>query len=170
MTNQEGGDQNGIAQNGNSVLVAIDFSKDSEAALLWACRYALQIGADLTVLHVVHDSIETPGSYRRSEADVLRPMQDVASEMLNQFIEDFGKEHPETAGLGPLRTRLVNGIPETRIIEVAKELNCSMIVMGSRGLSGLPHLLIGSIAEHVVQRSPVTVTIVKHAKEEANAE
>jgi len=45
-----------------------------------------------------------------------------------------------------------------------------MIVMGSRGLSGLPHLLIGSIAEHVVQRSPVTVTIVKHAKEEANAE
>jgi len=167
MVGQSKGGQSDSFSDEGPVLVAVDFSKDSEAALLWACRYAIQIGAEIIVLHVVHDSAEIPGSYRRSEADALRPMQDIAAEMLNEFVESFRKSHPETQSLGPLKAKLVEGIPETRIIEAAKELNCPMIVMGSRGLSGLPHLLIGSIAEHVVQRSPITVTIVKHKDQES---
>lgn len=143
------------------VLVAVDFSPDSEAALLWACGYAAQVGADVVVLHVVHDPVEAPGSYRRSEADALRPMEEIAAEVLDQFIEKFGKAHPELQALVTLKTRLVSGLPATRIVEVADKIEARMIVVGSRGLTGLPHLLLGSKAERVAQLASRPVTIVK---------
>ncbi len=61
--------QKGASVGSGPVLVAVDFSKDSEAALIWACNYAGQVGAAVLVLHIVHDPIETPGSYRRSDQD-----------------------------------------------------------------------------------------------------
>lgn len=143
------------------ILVAVDFSEDAEAALVWACGYAGQVGAEVLVLHVVHDPIESPGSYQRSEADVLRPMEERAAEMLQQFVGRFAKAHPDLQAAGALKTRLVRGIPATRIVEVAEKIDASMVVMGSRGLTGLPHLLLGSKAERVAQLSPMPVTIVK---------
>ncbi len=146
-------------------MVAVDFSPDSEAALLWSCNYAAKVGAEVVVLHVVHDPIEAPGSYRRSEADVLRPMADVASEMLDQFIAKIGEAHPELK-LDAVATQLVLGIPENRILEVAETKGAAMIVMGSRGRTGLPHLLLGSCAERVTQRAAIPVTIVKAGAED----
>ena len=147
------------------ILVPVDFSPDSEAALLWACNYAAHVGADVVVLHVVHDPIEAPGSYRRSEADVMRPMEDVASEMMGQFIEKIGEAHTDLK-LDAVATQLVLGIPENRILEVAEKEGASMIVMGSRGRTGLPHLLLGSKAEHVAQRAAIPETIVKPGAED----
>lgn len=143
------------------VLVAVDFSEDSEGALLWACEFATQVGAEVVALHVIHDPIETPGSYRKSEGDVLRPTEDVATDRLNEFIAKVARSHPSLSAFGTLKTSLVQGIPETRILEVAKKVDARMIVIGSRGLTGLPHLLMGSKAERVAQLSPRPVTIVK---------
>ena len=55
----------------------------------------------------------------------------------------------------------MRGIPGSRILEAAESADASLIVMGSRGRTGLPHLLLGSKAERVVQLSPIPVTIVK---------
>ena len=44
------------------ILVATDFSEDSKAALLWACKLAECTGAPLILLHVVHDLASNPGS------------------------------------------------------------------------------------------------------------
>ena len=71
---------------GGAVLVAVDFSADSEAALVWACQYANLVGAHVLILHVVHDPGEAPGYYRRRDEDALRPMEDVAKEMLEEFL------------------------------------------------------------------------------------
>ena len=113
--------------------MAVDFSDDSKAALRWACGYAGQVGAEVVVLHVVHDPIEAPGSYHRSESDVLRPMEETAAEFLDEFIEKFGKAHPEVQGLVTLKTSLARGIPATRIVEVADKIDARMVVIGSRG-------------------------------------
>ena len=145
-------------------LVAIDFSPDSEAAVLWACDYAGCLGAGLVVLHVVHDPADAPGSYMKREADLLRPMEDVATEMLGRFLERLETAHPSLAVLKDAERVLVKGIPATRILEVAESKGACQIVMGSRGLTGLPHLLLGSKAERVVQMSPIPVTIVKAGK------
>ncbi len=143
------------------VLVAIDFSDDAEAALIWACKYAETTKAPIQALHVVHDPGESPGYYKRGEQDILRPLADVAMDMMAEFLERVAKENPSLKAVGAVEPLLVTGIPESRILEVAKANDARIIVMGSRGRTGLPHLLMGSKAERVVQLSSVPVTIVK---------
>lgn len=143
------------------VLVAVDFTADSKAALIWACDYASSVGAGVVVLHVVHDPGDAPGSYRKGEEDLLRPMEDVAVEMMDQFLEKVAKRRPDLEVLEGAEKVLVKGIPATRILEAAETTGARLIVMGSRGRTGLPHLLLGSKAERVVQMSPIPVTIVK---------
>jgi len=144
----------------------VDFSADSEAALVWACRYVSFTGAGLLVLHVVHDPGDAPGYYRRGEEDALRPMEDVAKEMLEEFLEQVQGDHSEVAAVRNLETKLVRGIPASRILEAAASVDAGLIVMGSRGRTGLPHLLLGSKAQRVAQLSPVPVTIVKSERSE----
>ncbi len=149
------------ASQSGPILVAVDFTADSEAAVIWACDYAAAAGADVTVLHVVHDPGEAPGAYRKNENDSLKPMEDVAARMMADFMAKAAKARPELAALKTAETRLVKGIPATRVLETAELIGARMIVMGSRGRTGLPHLLLGSKAERVVQMSPIPVTIVK---------
>ncbi len=149
------------ASHSGPILVAVDFTADSREALIWACDYAAAVGADVTVLHVVHDPAEAPGSYRKRENDSLKPMEDVATQMMSDLIASIAKSRPDLAALKTAETRLVKGIPATRVLETAEQIDARMIVMGSRGRTGLPHLLLGSKAERVVQMSPIPVTIVK---------
>lgn len=150
-----------VSSKDRPVLAAIDFSPDAEAALIWACRHAERTKAPIQALHVVHDPGESPGYYKRGEQDVLRPPSDVAADMMSEFIKRIAQENPRLKRAADVEPILVTGIPETRILEIAKANNARIIVMGSRGRTGLPHLLMGSKAERVVQRSPIPVTIVK---------
>ncbi|SMF11440.1 Nucleotide-binding universal stress protein, UspA family [Tistlia consotensis] len=143
------------------ILCAVDFSPDSEAALLWACRQAELTGARPVLLHVVHDPASSPGFYRTLEGDWLRPMVTVAEEMMADFLAKMRGEHPETPALATIETRLVPGLPPGRIVETAAELGAELVVVGSRGRTGLSHILLGSVAERVVQTAPMPVTVVK---------
>ena len=161
MTNEMTEARQGTTAHDGPVLVAVDFTPDSEAALVWACDYAGRLGVPVTVLHVVHDPGEAPGAYRTSEPDRLCPMEDVAAAMMEDFLAKVREKHPELTALQDTEADLVKGIPATRILESAELRNARLIVMGSRGRTGLPHLLLGSKAERVAQLSPIPVTIVK---------
>ena len=95
------------------------------------------------------------------EAAVLeRPRTAIAREnRASDFLARMGDRHPRL--LGEVDHRLVIGLPITRILEVASEIDAQMIVMGSRGRNGLARRLLGSKAERVVRLSPIPVTIVK---------
>lgn len=153
-----------VAQNPDEprpVLVATDFSADSAAALLWAAQHVQLSGAPLLVLHVVHDPAEAAGFYRRDEKDAERTMSEVANEMMNAFLKKMRNENPGITPIEHAKPELVVGLPPTRIIEVAEREGAQLIVIGSRGLSGLSGILIGSVAERVAQLAPVPVVIVK---------
>jgi nucleotide-binding universal stress UspA family protein len=60
-----------------------------------------------------------------------------------------------------MTARLVAGLPPGRIVEVAAEIGAELVVLGSRGRTGLAHVLLGSVAERVVQTAPMPVTVVK---------
>ena len=143
------------------VLAAVDFSPDSEAALLWGCDYAHLTGAGLVVLHVVHDPAGAPGFYHKSEADWARPMSELAGRMFDEFLQTMRQKHDTIAHCSSLETRLVTGLPASRIVEVAGEVNARHIVVGSCGRTGLAHILLGSVAERVVQMADQPVTVVK---------
>lgn len=146
------------------VLVPVDFSPSSAAALVWAARLSRCLDDPLVVLHVAHDPESAPGYYLRSKRKKhLRRIEEAAAEMMEEFLDQVAKDNPGSEHLQNLEAMLVHGLPVTRILEVAKKLGASMIVMGSQGRTGLPHLLLGSKAERVAQLSPVPVTIVKEA-------
>ncbi len=147
------------------VLVAVDFSPCSQAALVWAADHARYSRAPLIVLHVVHDPGSAPGSYADTPASgepaSVRLHEEVAAELLEEFLRQAAVERPDLLDVATLRTRVVVGLPASRIVEVAEEEGAQLIVVGSRGRTGLSHILLGSKAQRVAQLSPVPVTVVK---------
>jgi nucleotide-binding universal stress UspA family protein len=150
-----------INSNPNPILVALDFSEDSKAALVWACKFADCTGARLVLLHVIHDLASHPGFYHPKGSDHLEPMQDVAESMMDEFLAQFRTEHPDLRPLDTVSLKFVPGLPPSRIVEVAGLLNASLIALGSRGQTGLPHRLLGVVAERVAELSTIPVVIVK---------
>ena len=146
----------------NPILVPVDFSPHSEAALLEGCELAGCMNLPIIVLHVVHDPAEMPGYYQNlTKKKHLIRMEDAAQEMLSEFIDAVINRHPKVRMLKKIEPILVIGLPVTRILQVAEKTGASMVVMGSQGRTGLKHMMLGSKAEQVVQLCPVPVTIVK---------
>jgi nucleotide-binding universal stress UspA family protein len=143
------------------LLVAVDFSEDAREAVLWACRYAVSTGANLIPLHVVHDPASSPGFYRTAEKSLLKPMQSVAETMMEEFLDEIVADVPEFSFLQTLEPHFVPGLPPTRIVEAAELLQADLIVVGSRGRTGLPHRLVGSTSERVVELASMPVVVVK---------
>ena len=149
------------------ILVPVDFSSNSEAALVNAAELAEKLGSDLVILHIVHDLNEAPGYYAvKGRGKQMRRMEDVAAEMLDEFLNNMKKKHSGLVALKQATTMLVVGLPVNRILESAEKVHARMIVMGSQGRTGLAHAMLGSKAEQVVRLAPLPVMIVKAKKKE----
>ena len=147
------------------ILVPVDFSVHAETAMVFAAELAEKLESKLVILHVVHDPGNAPGYYSvKGRGKQLRRMEDVAAEMLAEFLEKMQKNNPGLTALGHATTMLVVGLPVNRIMEAAEKVNARMIVMASQGRTGLAHALLGSKAEQVVRLAPVPVMIVKGGK------
>lgn len=148
------------------ILVPVDFSDHSIPTLALATEIADGLGSPLVVLHVVHDPAEMPGLYKRKgRRKALKRMEDVAAEMMEEFVAKARAALPALDARVNLVTRLVPGLPVTRILEVAAELRPRMVVMGSQGRTGLAQLVLGSKAVQIVELCPFPVTIVKRPAE-----
>ena len=161
MTNNPGGSPQVETEQVQPIVVAIDFSDDSRAALLWACEYADCVGARLILLHVIHDPASSPGFYHSESLGQMQPMKDVAESMMGDFLADMTGKYPHLEALKTAVTQLVAGLPPGRIVEVAGLLKAKLIVIGNRGMTGLDHMLLGSVAERVVELAPGPVVVVK---------
>jgi len=155
-----------VKEQNRPILVPVDFSSNSEAALLDAAELAEKLGSDLVILHIVHDLNEAPGYYSvKGQGKQMRRMEDVASEMLDDFFRKMKKQHSNLAALQKAKTMLVVGLPVNRILESADKIKARMIVMGSQGRTGLARAMLGSKAEQVVRLASLPVMIVKAKKE-----
>ncbi|MBF0448085.1 MAG: universal stress protein [Magnetococcales bacterium] len=152
------------------ILIPIDFSTDSKLAVDEGLALAKLLGAQVTLLHVIHDSLEDPGFYLqdkklKKQKKFFKQIDDAAEEKLTEFInkEGVSKQAKELGVTLDLRCR--RGIPVTQIIRLAEKKDYGLIVMGSSGRTGLSHILLGSVAERVVERSTVPVMVVKKTKQ-----
>ena len=145
------------------VVIAVDFSDDSKAALEWGLEEAALRKAPAAILHVIHDPGETPGYYHKKKKKIIVPLTEAAEQLFDEYIDECRSEIPALKSMNdpPVKRKLAMGIPVRRILEFAEKWNARMIVMGSRGQTGLKHLLLGSKAEQIVQLSPIPVVIVK---------
>ncbi|MEB2345303.1 MAG: universal stress protein [Deltaproteobacteria bacterium] len=144
-----------------SILVPIDFSANAATVLDWAAHLAEEHGCPLVLLHAYH----LPVDFQQLEGAYLPP------DFWAQVKSDAGanlEKHAQglrTRGLR-VETVLREGYPASVIEEEAKERHVDLIVIGTRGHTGLKHLLLGSVAERVVQKAPCAVLTVK-AREES---
>jgi len=150
------------SQQDRPILVPVDFSPDSEAALLCAAELSAVVHAPLLIVHVVHDPGDAPGYYAVQGLDRhLHKLEDVAAGMFADFLKRVVAEHPGLGAVTTAETVLVTGLPVNRILELADRHTARMIVMGSQGRTGLARALLGSKAEQVVRLARMPVTIVK---------
>lgn len=136
------------------VLVAFDGSEQAEAALDHALAEFPE--DDLTVLTVI-DPAEA--GYATTE-----PVPSATGEWYEASLEEADlilEEARERAGDRAIETDTVVGRPGHVIVEYAEEHDVDHIVTGSHGRKGVARLLLGSVAETVVRRSPVPVTVVR---------
>jgi nucleotide-binding universal stress UspA family protein len=144
------------------ILVPVDFSPYSEAALLFACDLAEAIHAPIVILHVVHDPGDAPGYYQvKGRKKQLKRLEDLAAEMFEEFVGKLLEEHPHLDSLKGAEIKLVVGLPVTRILELVEKTQPKMVVMGSAGRTGLSRFVLGSKSEQLVRLCAAPVTIVK---------
>lgn len=135
----------------NQILCPIDFSEYSEAAVGTASVLAGQDGGSVIFLHVV-EPVTSFGSGHSPYAMPTFDTMEVTSQ-LEEFkptLEDVACEHI-----------LVKGDPADQIVRVAEQKKVDLIVLGTHGRTGLTRMLMGSVAERVVQRAKVPVLAIK---------
>ncbi len=143
------------------ILASIDFSPESKAALLFASNLSYKEGRPLVVLHVMHDDGQDGAVYgKRSEEAALLPIQEIAEKVMIDFISSVRQEHADLEALGSARTMVVEGLPVTRIPEVARRINAGHIVVGAREKGRLSRMFKHSISKALAINSPVSVTVI----------
>ena len=135
------------------ILVPTDFSGDADHALEHAVGLARQFQAALTLLHVVY--LYLPAS---AEAGFPAYMARLRREADQQM--EGPRSRVEDAGV-PFEALTEVGVPAERIVELAGDRHADLIVMGTQGRTGLPHLLLGSVAERVVRLAPCPVLVTR---------
>jgi nucleotide-binding universal stress UspA family protein len=136
-----------------SILVPVDFSETSDAALHYAIEMGRVFGARLYLLHVPGETGE------HFEANF--PIGQFTTVGRERLANELASE--ESALLRPEYAIRI-GTPVDEIIRYAGARDIDMIVMGTHGRTGVAHLLMGSVAEQVVRRAPCPVLLVRHRK------
>jgi len=140
----------GIAQ----ILVPYDFSDASTEAVRQAAAWANALDAEITLLHVV-EPVVYPEFY---SVDVLP--DDLMMRLTTRSEEALDKAAAELLEGRSCTTLVEVGRAADTIVNLADPERFDLVVMATRGLSGLEHVLLGSVAESVLRRSKVPMLTV----------
>ena len=144
--------------NVSRILVPVDFSDTSNKALPYAVALAEDMGAKITLLHVIEPVFvgTEPGLTYVPQEDVMaeaKPDREQLQKLAGRFIPKnlFDK------------ALIREGTPYHEIINAAKSIKAGLIVITPHGRTGLSHILMGSTAEHVVRHASCPVLTVRRS-------
>ncbi|MCL2449451.1 MAG: universal stress protein [Polyangiaceae bacterium] len=145
------------------ILVPVDGSPCSKAALFEAVALAEDVGATVDVLHVTPPDTFEVGSTTPSTSDARRTDGDAIDQAVSEAESRLGSR---------LTRRNEAGEPARKILELAENERPELIVMGTHGRIGRLRSLVGSVAETVVRNSPCPVLTVREGagEEESHRE
>ncbi len=138
------------------IMTPVDFSETAMVAARRAADLARSLGAELLVIHVVHEpafvvaygsGYPSPAVAEQYEAEMRTKLHGAA----------------ETLGGSGLKiiSKLVHGSPHEGIVNTAEADHADLVIMGTHGRTGVTHLLLGSVAERVVRLSKVPVMTIR---------
>ncbi|MEQ8211497.1 MAG: universal stress protein [Lacipirellulaceae bacterium] len=143
-----------------NILIPVDFSKCSQDATIYAEEIAERFDAAIHLLHVIEPIIVAPMIGESLPTTYLDQQESSVQEQLNRWMT---AEHSVSRSSG---RAIRHGSPFVEIIRYARENQIDLIVMGTHGLTGLKHALIGSVAEKVVRKASCPVLTVREAEHE----
>lgn len=140
----------------DTILVAVDFSDHAKAAVVVACDLAEQFGGSLHFVHAFELVTPLVSPYQVSIPDLyLRESRDAAKKQLEGVVEEA------RATGAKVETHFTEAPAAPAIARVAEDIGADLIVMGTRGVTGLKHLVLGSVAERTLRLAPCSVLTVK---------
>ena len=141
---------------GRRIVVGLDASPASEAALRWAIGYAGAVGAEVVAVHAFEAPVYFSYPYDNMTPVMLDP--ELREGVRRRFEEDW---------CGPLvaagirhRAIMADGPPADVLLEVAEREAAELIVAGRRGLNTLGEIVLGSVSHHLVHGSTRPVVLV----------
>lgn len=136
------------------LMVATDFSEQSQLAARYASRLAQQMRSQLELLHVVPSELYLTDPYilpaELEQAERPRGMT---------ALHEFEKKIPELRALRH-KNIVLSGLAAESIIQAAEEHGIDLLVVGSHGRSGIKKLALGSVAEKIVRNLHCPVLVI----------
>ena len=156
MRRASGSGERGCAIDIRTILVPVDFSDHARAALEEATALAESAGAAIHLLHCYSIRPEVVDLYGTTLPEGLdRDLRQATLRRLEEWAE-------------PVRARGVSvevhaeaRLPGEQIVATAEALGADLIAMGTRGSTGLQHVLLGSVAERTLRRAPCPVWVTR---------
>ncbi|WP_163653357.1 universal stress protein [Listeria sp. PSOL-1] len=137
------------------VLVAVDGSKEAEAAFKKAIQVAKRNNAALGIVNVIDTRAFS------SVANYDTSMADKATEYADELLTSY-KEEATKAGVSNVETFIEYGSPKTAITnDAAQAFKADLIMCGATGLNAVERLLIGSVSQQIITHAPCDVLVVR---------
>ena len=140
------------------VLFCTDFSEVSDCAFIYAFGIAKRDQAVLYILHVippvslpyVADAYMTREQLQKIEADKQKGLEKMFDDKYLNYIKDKAK----------VKIVMKSGREDDEIIDFAQKEKMDLLVIGTKGKTGIEHTFLGSVAEKVIRRSPIPVFVI----------
>jgi nucleotide-binding universal stress UspA family protein len=143
------------------LLCPVDFSEPSRHALRYAIALARWYGSEVTVLYV-EDAIQAAA---RAAVNLREPLLPTAEDAIRAFLDG-----PPRGNTTHIRVVMKSGEAVTGILEQAKGDSSDLIVMGTRGRSGLARILLGSVTDAVLRQASCPVMTIPQATHELTSQ
>lgn len=135
-----------------TIVVGVDGSEGSAAALRWALREARMRGAKIRVVHAwAYPEVST---YHEAAHALRIPFAEEASRLVDRIVEEASSD---AEGL-EIEKVVVEGEGAPSLVEAAHD--ASMLVVGSRGLGGFAGLLLGSVSQQCAHHATCPLVII----------
>lgn len=151
----------GQGQHTGRIVVGVDGSDSSRAALAWAVRQAALTGAKVDAVHAWRNPVGYSYGYGYAMVLPVTDVQKFAREALDEAIA-------EVADLAPgveIRPLVVEDNPAQALLDNAKDAD--LLVVGRRGHGGFAEALLGSVGQHCVHHANCPVVVIRGARHDA---
>lgn len=137
-----------------TILCPTDFSEESGHAIAYGVRFAEISGATILLPHIIHMPTE---NYYDDRGHVMA-FDELRASVQVKLQELRDKYVPDS-----IRSELICeiGDPYEQLMKLSKDREVDLIVTSTHGRTGLPHLVIGSVAEKIIRHAPCPVFVVR---------
>ena len=135
------------------ILTAIDGSEYSQLIVNKAVEQAILLGGEIILVHC-HRKFSAIESHAYLEEEMARIINQ-AEKMVSPFLQQIKKVKI------PVESRIMEEPAGAVISDIARIEQCDLIVLGSRGLTNLASLIVGSVTNRVLQTAPCSVLVVR---------